>query len=99
MKAAVSILLQFLLFLAAFAVGIVIGVFDPLHLRWFVTHPTPATLRYFTPDGLILTLLLYLVILAIEATRKTLRRSALRTTVALILALLVGFYFRFGFAG
>ena len=99
MKTAIAILLQFFLFLAVFAAGIVIGVFDPLQLKWFITHPTLTTTRYFAPDGLILTLLLYLLILAIKAARKTIRRSGLHTTIALILALLVGFYFRFGFAG
>ena len=99
MKTAISILLQFLLFLAVFAAGIVIGVFDPLHLQWFVTHPTPASTRYFTPDGLLLTLLLYLLTLALEAVRRTLRRSGPRTTIALLLALLAGFSLKFGFAG
>jgi hypothetical protein len=99
MKKALSLLVQFLLFFAAFAAGIVIGVFDPLHLKWFVTHPTLDTTRYFVPDGLILTLLLYILILVIEAARKTIRSACIPTTLALILALLVGFYFRFGFAG
>ena len=99
MKTAIVILLQFLLFVAVFAAGIVVGVFDPLQLKWFVSHPTPMTTRYFAPDGLILTLLLYFVILAIEAARKTIRRAGIHTTIALVLALLVGFYFHFGFAG
>ena len=99
MKTAFAILLQFLLFLAVFAAGIVVGVFDPLQLKWFVTHPTLTTTRYFAPDGLILTLLLYFVILAIQAARKTIRRASLHTTIALVLALVVGFYFHFGFAG
>jgi hypothetical protein len=99
MKTAILILLQFLLFVAIFAAGMVVAIFDPLQLKWFVTHPTPATTRYFAPDGLLLTLLLYLLILAIEAARKVLRPAGLHTTIALVLALIAGFYFHFGFAG
>jgi hypothetical protein len=99
MKKALSFLVQFLLFFAAFAAGIVIGVFDPLHLKWFITHPTPGVTRYFVPDGLILTLLLYILILIIEAARKTVRTSGVRTTIALALALIAGFILKFGFAG
>jgi hypothetical protein len=97
MKKALSFLCQFFLFFATFAAGIVIGVFDPLQLKWFVTHPTPTTTRSFTPDGLILMLLLYLLILGIEAGRKMLRTSGPRTTLALALATIAGFILSFGF--
>ena len=97
MRKALSFLAQFLLFLAAFAVGILIGVFDPLHLRWFVSHPTPHSTRYFVPDGLIVTVLLYLIILLIEVSRRTLKSSAARTSLALALALLCGLLAKFGF--
>jgi hypothetical protein len=99
MKKALSLIAQFLLFFATFFVGIVIGVFNPLHLHWFVTHPTPDRTRYFDPTGLILTLLLYLLILVIEAARKVVRTSGIRTTIALALALIAGFLLKFGFAG
>ena len=99
MKTTLAFIAQLLLFFAAFAAGIVIGVFDPLHLKWFVTHPTPGATRYFVPDGLILTVLLYLLILIIEAARKSLRTSGVRTTLALALALIAGFILKFGFAG
>ncbi len=97
MKKALSFIAQFVLFLAAFAAGIIIGVFDPLHLRWFVTHPTPTSTRYFVPDGILLALLLYLLILLIHRSRKSLRTAGLRTSAALVLALLTGFLARFGF--
>jgi hypothetical protein len=99
MKKIFSFLLQFLLFFATFAVGIIIAVFDPLHLKWFVTHPTPASTRYFSPDGLLLTLFLYVIILLIQAARNTIRTSSPLTTLALALALVLGFFLRFGFAG
>jgi hypothetical protein len=98
MKKALAFLAQFLLFFATFAAGIVLGGLFT-HLRWFVTEPTPGHLRYFDPTGLILTLLLYIFILIIEAARKRLQVSGVRTTIALALALIVGFILKFGFAG
>jgi cytochrome c biogenesis factor len=99
MKKALSIFVQFFLFFATFAAGIIIGALNPHKLHWFVTHPTPASTRYFDPTGLILTLLLYILILIIEAARKTVRTSGVRTTIALALALIAGFVLKFGFAG
>jgi len=98
MKKALSFLAQFVLFLATFAAGMIVALFDPLRLRWFITHPTPTTTRYFTPDGLILMMLLYALILLIEAWRGKLRMSAPRTTIAFVLAMTLGFLLKFGFA-
>ncbi len=98
MKKAIAFIAQFLLFFVAFAAGIVIGVFNPLHLRWFVTS-TPDHTRYFDPTGLLLTLALYVLILLIEAARKTIRTSGPWTTLALALALVLGFVLKFGFVG
>ncbi len=97
MKKALSFLAQFLLFLAAFAGGILIGVFDPLHLKWFVTHPTPTSTRYFVPDGILLMLFLYVLILLIHVARKSVRTSGLLTSVALVLAAVCGSLAKFGF--
>jgi hypothetical protein len=99
MKKALTFIVQFLLFFATFFAGIIVGVFNPLHFQWFVTHPAPDRTRYFDPTGLILTLLLYILILIIEAARKAIRTSAVRTTIALALALVAGFILKFGFAG
>jgi hypothetical protein len=99
MKKIFSFLFQFLLFFAAFAVGIIVAVFDPLHMKWFVTHPTPSSTRYFSPDGILLMLFLYVIILLIQAARGTIRTSSPRTTLALALAMLLGFFLKFGFAG
>ncbi len=97
MKKVLSFFAQFLLFLAAFAGGILIGVFDPLHLKWFVTHPTPTSTRYFVPDGILLMLLLYLLILLIHTSRKAVRTSGLLTSVAFALAAICGLLAKFGF--
>jgi cytochrome c biogenesis factor len=99
MKKAISFIVQFLVFFATFAAGIVAGVFSPFHLQWFVTHPAPGSTRYFDPTGLILMLLLYVLILVIEVARKRLQTSGVLTTIAMVLAMIVGFLLKFGFAG
>jgi hypothetical protein len=96
MKKILVVVLQFLLFVALFAVSPVFAVFDPLRLRWFISHPTVTSTRWFSPEGLLLTFGFYLLILLIAAMRKRFRVSAPLTTLALILALLVGLYFKFG---
>jgi hypothetical protein len=96
MKKALVVVLQFFLFMALFAVSPVLAVFDPLRLQWFVSHPTVTSTRWFSPEGLLLTLALYLLIVLVAALRKRLRGSAPLTTLALVLALLVGLYFKFG---
>jgi hypothetical protein len=96
MKKALVVVLQFFLFMALFAVSPVLAVFDPMRLQWFVSHPTVTSTRWFSPEGLLLTLALYLLIVLVAALRKRLRGSAPLTTLALVLALLVGLYFKFG---
>ena len=102
MKKALAILGQivlFFLFLTVFFSTIFLGVLhlDPFHAQWFVSHPTPTSIHYFVPTGLIYMTILYLVIFAIEAAAKRLRTAGLWTTVAYILALAVGFASKFGF--
>jgi len=92
MKKAMALLLQFLLFLAIFAVGSF--VWHPFHVQ---TIFAPADRRAFQWDGVLLMLVTYLVLLLIEAARKRLVRSGLTTTLALILAVLVGWLLKFGF--
>ena len=85
-------ILQFLLFLLLFFVGSVVlpGLnILPNKVVAIGDH------RQFTYDGLVLMLLVYLFILAIEALRKRLRSGGL-TTVALVLALIIGFWAKFG---
>jgi hypothetical protein len=96
MKKVIITLLQFVVFVAFFAATPVFAVFDPFRLKWLISHPTVTSTRWFSPEGLILTLALYVLLLLIELVRKRLRVSAPLTTVALALALLVGLYFKFG---
>jgi hypothetical protein len=95
MKKAFSILLQFLLFLLVFLAGSLLG---PFHLRWFVTHPTLTSTRYFTPDGLLIAFALYVLFILVEGLRKKFAALAPWTTLAFVLALIVGFFAKFGFA-
>ena len=92
MKKAILLILQFFLFLGVFLVG---SFLHPFGLRWSVTQITPTTTRYFVPDGLLIMLALYAVILIIEVVSKRFRASIL-TTVALLLALTVGLVAKFG---
>lgn len=95
MKTAVSIAAQTILFLLVFLLGTFL---DPFHLKWFVHHPSPLTTRYFVPDGLLLAIALWLLLLAIQALRKRLETSGRRTSIALTLAVILGMLSRFGFA-
>jgi hypothetical protein len=92
MKKAILLILQFFLFLGVLLVG---SFIHPFGLRWSETHITPTTIRYFVPDGLLIMLALYAVILIAEVFSKRLRTGIL-TTVALLLALATGILARFG---
>ena len=101
MKTALFILGQFLLFaifVALFFCGSFLGLFhlDPLQLKWFVSHPGPFSVRYFIPTGLILMTLFYLIVLAIEAATKRLRTAGVWTSVAFVIALILGIAAKFG---
>jgi hypothetical protein len=95
MKKALLTFCKCVLFLLVFLAG---SLAHPFHLKWMVTHPTPTSTSFFVPDGLLLMLGLYVLILAIEAARKRLIASGPWTTLALVLALILGFLARFGFA-
>jgi hypothetical protein len=86
--------LQFALFLLLFFVGSVIlppfGIL-PEKVIALSAH------RGFVYDGVVLALLVYLLLLAIEAARKTLRSSGVRTTVAFVVAVVLGLVMKFGF--
>ncbi len=86
--------LQTILFLLVFALGSVFLPFLPfLPVLQVVTSPGHA----FVYDGLLLALVLWLVIVAIEAARKRLRGAGTLTTAALVVAALLGLAMRFGF--
>ena len=95
MKKALSTIAQFILFYVVFFLG---SLLDPLHQKWFISHPSPTSTRYFVPDGLILMLGLYLLFLAVEAARKRLATSGRWTSIAFVLALALGLLSKFGFA-
>jgi len=86
--------------LALFVVFIVVffggSLLDPFHMKWFISHPTLTSSRYFVPDGLILMVLLYIVIVGVEAAAKKLRTAGLWTTVTFAIALVVGLLAKFG---
>jgi len=93
MKTAILAFFEFILFFLLFLVG---SFLRPFHLSWFVSHPTWASTRFFVPDGLLLAILVYLLILAIGAARKRLPHAAIAPTVGLVLALGVGLLLKFG---
>ena len=93
MKKAVLLILQFFLFLGVFLVG---SFLHPFNFHWRVSHPTPETTHYFVADGLLILFALYAVILISQYFAKRLRTAGVATTMALVLALVVGFAAQFG---
>jgi|HubBroStandDraft_6_1064221.scaffolds.fasta_scaffold492007_2 hypothetical protein len=94
MKKFLSTFLQFFLFLLTFAIG---SFAHPFNLRWGLTVTTPTVTRYFVPDGLLLMVILFVLILIMEALMKRLRTFAPWTTLAFLLAAIVGFVMKLGF--
>ena len=95
MKKAILLILQFFLFLCVFLVG---SLMNPFHLRWNVTQLSPTSTRYFVPDGLLLMIAVYILILICQVLAKRLSRAGIWTTLAFLLALAAGFAARFGSA-
>jgi hypothetical protein len=93
MKKAIAAILQFLLFFFVFGLG---SILTPFHIQHVLTS-TPAATRIFIADGLLLMLGLYVLIVVIEALTKRLRTAAPWTTLALILATVLGLIMKFGF--
>ncbi len=93
MKKLLSVLAQLVLFLFVFFAG---SLFPPFHIQHVLTS-SPALTHLFVADGLILMLALYVLIFIIEAVTKRLRSAALWTTLALILAVVLGLMMKFGF--
>lgn len=93
MKNVLVTILQFLLFLAVFAA---FSFLPPMHLEHVIDRTSDGT-RVFIWDGLLITALLFLLILAIEAGRKRIRTSGMWTTVAFALAVVIGLVAKLGF--
>jgi hypothetical protein len=94
MKKFLSTFLQFFLFLLTFAIG---SFAHPFNLRWGLTVTTPTVTRYFVPDGLLLMVILFVLILIMEALMKRLRTFGPWTTLAFVLAAIVGYAIKLGF--
>jgi hypothetical protein len=85
--------LKFLLFLIVFAVG---SFFPPFHIE-HVLGTTPDGTRIFIWDGVVLMVILFVLLLLIEAARKRLRTSGPWTAAAFVLAAIAGYAAKFGF--
>ena len=101
MKRTIFTVLQFVLFLVAFAIGgflPILSVFLPSFLRLpsFISKWANGT-RGFQWDGVFLMLALLVVVLLIEALRKRIRSAAPWTALALALAAIAGLAMKFGF--
>ena len=93
MKKVILTILQFALFFIVFGVG---SLFPPFHFE-HVLIATPGVTRIFVADGLLLMFALYVLIVLVEVLRKRLRTSAPWTTLAVILAAVLGLMMKFGF--
>ena len=93
MKIALVTILQFVVFLIVFGVG---SLFPPFHFE-HILIATPGSVRIFVADGLLLMFALYILILVVEVVRKRLRTSAPWSTLAVLLAAVLGLMMKFGF--
>ena len=93
MKNVFAAVAQFVLFLVVFAA---FSFVPPLHLE-HVLGTTAEGTRVFIWDGLLISALLFVVILGVEAARKRLARAGVWTTAAFVLAALVGLAIKLGF--
>jgi hypothetical protein len=93
MKRVTLTIFQFVLFLIVFGAG---SFLPPFHFE-HILIATPGFTRIFVADGLLLMFALYIVIVLVEVTRRRLRASAPWTTLAVILAAVLGLMMKFGF--
>jgi hypothetical protein len=93
MKIALVTILQLVLFLIVFFVG---SILPPFHFE-HILLATPGSVRIFVADGLLLMFALYILILIVEVLRKRLRTSAPWSTLAVLLAAILGLMMKFGF--
>ncbi|MGD0648191.1 MAG: hypothetical protein ABR971_09385 [Acidobacteriaceae bacterium] len=93
MKRVLSVVFQFILYLVVFGIGSLLPGANVLPTWSISTGPG----RVFVYDGLLLMLLVYVVILLIAAVRKRINITFPNSTMALVLALLIGLLWKFGF--
>jgi hypothetical protein len=96
MKRAIAIILETILFLFAFLAGSLLAAVPAAHLpSWDVNLSGN---RYFVLDGIIFMFILYGLFLLVGAARHRLRSAVLTSTMAVVLALVLGLAMKFGFA-
>jgi ABC-type microcin C transport system permease subunit YejB len=93
MKNVVFAFLQCVLFVIVLTGG---SFFPVFHLQSVVSVTSDGT-RVFIWDGLLLTTLLFLLILLIEALRKRIRTAGLWTTAAFVLSVVASLVVKIGF--
>jgi hypothetical protein len=96
MKKAILVVAQFVMFYVVFFVGSLLDPFLPVHPRWFIQAHQGVVVRYFVPDGLVAVVLLYLLVLAVEAVRNRINTAGAWTTMAFVAALGLGLLSKFG---
>jgi hypothetical protein len=87
MKKTISVVLQTILLLLANMAGLIL---QPFHKTQIIASNVPGVTHTFVWDGILSMLVIYVLIVIVEAARKRLPSSAIWSTVALIVALIVG---------
>jgi hypothetical protein len=93
MKRVLFVFLQFILYIVVFGVGSLLPAFHILP-TWSISIGPG---RVFVYDGLLLMLLVYVLTLLIAAARKRIYRTLPNSSIALVLALILGLLMKFGF--
>jgi hypothetical protein len=96
MKRAIAIILETILFLFVFLAGSLLVAVPTAHLPTWDVNLSGS--RYFVLDGVIFMFILYVLFLLVGAVRHQLRSAVLTSTVAAVLALVLGLAMKFGFA-
>lgn len=89
-----SCFFQFVLFLVTFAAGSF--VLHPFHVQTVLASDATHS-RTFIWDGLLMMLVLYVLVLLLELTMKKIRQAAPWSTLAVVLAGVLGLAMKFGF--
>ncbi len=92
MKKLLSTVLQFVMFLIVYAIG---SLFPPFHIQRILIA-TPTYSRIFVMDGILITLALFIGIVLGETLSKR-RCQVTWTTIAFVLAVVLGYVMKFGF--
>jgi hypothetical protein len=96
MKRAIAIIVETILFLFVFLAGSLLVALPAAHLPLWDVKLSGA--RYFVLDGVIFMFAVYALFLLLGAARHRLRSAVLTSTVAVVLALVLGLAMKFGYA-